>query len=190
MKKLFNLNLNGVCKDMEQFDHTITPIELVDCLGGITVQGVYKALKTHNIPTQMTSNRRKIIPSQGIRKLFEERGFQYPKHIISFQIVKGGVGKTSLSFCLAVRASHYGARVLAIDLDQQGNLTRSFNVEARDKPVWLNLFRDKVQIENAIVKLSNSLHVIPSNLNNSRLDTELTQASANLKDLIKDTIAP
>jgi len=175
---------------MEQFDHTITPIELSDCLGGITVQGVYKALKTHNIPTQMTSNRRKIIPSQGIRKLFEERGFQYPKSIISFQIVKGGVGKTSLSFCLAVRTSHYGARVLAIDLDQQGNLTRSFNVEARDKPVWLNLFRDKVPVDAAIFKLSDTLHLIPSNLNNSRLDVELTQSSTNLKDLIRDTIAP
>jgi chromosome partitioning protein len=175
---------------MEQFNNTITPLELADCLGGITVQGVYKALKSHNIPTQTTNNRRKIIPSQGIRKLFEERGFQYPKTIISFQIVKGGVGKTSLSFCLAVRASHYGARVLAIDLDQQGNMTRSFNVEARDKPVWLNLFRDKVPAENAIIKLSDSLHVIPSNLNNSRLDTELTQASTNLKDMIRDAIAP
>jgi len=78
---------------MEQFNHTITPLELADCLGGMTVQGVYKALKSHNIPTQTTNNRRKIIPSHGIRKLFEERGFQYPKSIISFQIVKGGVGK-------------------------------------------------------------------------------------------------
>lgn len=175
---------------MEQFKNTITPLELADCLGGMTVQGVYKALKSHNIPTQTTNNRRKIIPSEGIRKLFEERGFKYPSAIISFQIVKGGVGKTSLSFCLAVRASHYGARVLAIDLDQQGNLTRSFNVEARDKPVWLNLFRDKVPVENAIVELSDNLHLIPSNLNNSRLDTELTQSSTNLKDLIKDTIEP
>lgn len=175
---------------MEQFNHTITPLELADCLGGMTVQGVYKALKTHNIPTQITNNRRKLIPSHGIRKLFEERGFQYPKLIISFQIVKGGVGKTSLSFCLAVRASHYGARVLAIDLDQQGNLTRSFNVEARDKPVWLNLFRDKVPVDQAIIQLSDTLHVIPSNLNNSKLDTELTQAATNLKDLVRDTIAP
>ncbi len=174
---------------MEQFKQTITPIELSDCLGGITVQGVYKALKTHNIQTELTNNRRKIIPAEGIRKLFEERGFEYPKTIISFQIVKGGVGKTSLSFCLAVRASHYGARVLAIDLDQQANLTRSFSVEARDKPVWLNLFRDKIPIENAIVKLADNLHIIPSNLNNSRLDVELTQSSTNLKDLLKDTIA-
>ena len=175
---------------METFKNTITPTELTDCLGDITIHGVYKALKTHNIPVQLTKNHRKIIPGHGIRKLFEERGFQYPKAIISFQIVKGGVGKTSLSFCLAVRASQYGARILAIDLDQQGNLTRSFNVEARDMPVWLNLFRDKIPVEKAIVELSENLHIIPSNLNNSRLDTELTQSSANLKDLIRDIIAP
>lgn len=175
---------------MEQFQQAITPAELSDCLGGITVQGVYKALKSHNIPTQATNNRRKFIPSHGIRKLFEERGFIYPKLIISFQIVKGGVGKTSLSFCLAVRASHYGARILAIDLDQQGNLTKSFNIVAREKPVWINVFRDKAPIEEAIFKITESLHVIPSNLNNSRLDLELTQSSTNIKELIKDTIAP
>jgi chromosome partitioning protein len=80
--------------------------------------------------------------------------------------------------------------VLTIDLDQQGNLTRSFNVEARDKSVWLNLYRDKVPVEQSVIELSENLHLIPSNLNNSRLDTELTQAASNLGDLIKDIIAP
>jgi chromosome partitioning protein len=175
---------------MENFKNTLTPAELVDCLGGITVQGVYKALKSHNIPTETTNTKRKLIPSEGIRKLFEERGFKYPKANISFQIVKGGVGKTSLSFCLAVRSYHYGAKILAIDLDQQGNLTRSFNIEAREKPVWLNLFRDKVPIEDAIIPIAKNLHFIPSNLNNSRLDVELTQTTSNLRDMIKDIISP
>jgi chromosome partitioning protein len=175
---------------VEQFKASVTPIELADCLGGITVQGVYKALKVHGIQTETTNNRRKYIPSEGIRKLFEERGFAYPNLNISFQIVKGGVGKTSLSFSLAVRASHYGARVLAIDLDQQGNLTRSFNVEARDLPVWINIIRDKVSAQEALVKISDHLDFIPSNLNNSRLDIELTQSASNLKDMIRDAISP
>lgn len=173
---------------MELLKNNLTPTELMDCLGGITVQGIYKILKVHNIPTQLTSTRRKFIPPAGIRKLFEERGFVYPKINISFQIVKGGVGKTSLSFSLSVRASHYGAKILAIDFDQQGNLTRSFNVEARELPVWLNIIRDGVSIEDTIVKLSDNLHLLPSNLNNSRLDTELTQAASNLRDIVKDKI--
>lgn len=170
--------------------HNLSAIDLADCLGGISVQAVYKALKAYEIQTETKKNKRIFIPSNGVRKLLEERGFKYPKLNLSFQIVKGGVGKTSLSFCLALRASHYGARVLVIDLDQQGNLTRSLNVEARGLPVWMNIIRDESDIETAIVKISDSLHLIPSNLNNSRLDVELTQSSRNLKDIIHDIISP
>ena len=168
----------------------LTPPELRDCLGGITTQGVHKALKTHNILSESINSKRKVIPPNGVRKLFEERGFQYPRKNISFQIVKGGVGKTSLSFSLAVRAAHYGARILMIDFDQQANLTRSLNVDARNTPVWLNIYRDKVPISEALIKLSETFHIIPSNLNNSRLDTELTSSSPNLRDLITDALMP
>ena len=124
-------------------DGFLTPAELAEVLGGITIHGVYKALKAHNIQSSSTSTRRKKIPPLGVRKFLTERGFKYPNINVSFQIVKGGVGKTSLSYALALRASHYGARVLVIDLDQQGNLSRSFNVELKNKPVWLNVIRDK-----------------------------------------------
>lgn len=170
-------------------DGFLTPAELAEVLGGITVHGVYKSLKAHNIESKSTSTRRKKIPPLGVRKFLMERGFQYPKLNLSFQIVKGGVGKTSLSYALALRSSHYGARVLVIDLDQQGNLTRSFNVELREKPVWLNVMRDNVPIENAIIPLSDTLHLLPSNLNNSRLDLELTQSTLNLKDMIRDKLS-
>src|ERR1700690_3413651 len=132
----------------------LTPPELMDLLGGITIQGVYKALRTHQIATELASTRRRIVHPTGIRKLLTERGFVFPRQNISFQIVKGGTGKTSLSFALALRASHYGARVLAIDFDQQGNMTRSFNVDARDKPVWMNIFRVRVRAKDAIVTVS------------------------------------
>lgn len=171
-------------------DGCLTPPELSEILGGITVHGVYKALKTHHIETETTSARRKKIPPLGVRKLFTERGFIYPKKNISFQIVKGGVGKTSLSFALSLRASHYGAKVLVIDLDQQGNLTRSFNIDLKDHSVWLNVIRDNVSIDKAILPLSETLHILPSNLNNSRLDVELTQSTLNLKDMIRDKLAP
>lgn len=175
---------------MEIFKNSLTPGELLSSLGVISIQGIYKILKTLDIPTNTTKNGRRFIPPEGVRKILEERGFNFKKQNISFQIVKGGVGKTSLSFCVAVRASHYGARVLAIDLDQQGNLTSSLNIDAREKPVWLNLIRDNISVEKTIVNLTSHLDVIPSSLNNSRLDIELTQSAYNLKDLIKDTISP
>lgn len=175
---------------METIGTSLTPREIGACLGGMTIQGVYKILKTHGIDTTVTGSNRRLIPSIGVRKLLESRGFEYPKLNLSFQIVKGGVGKTSLSFSLAVRANHYGTKILLIDFDQQGNLTRSFDVEAREKAVWLNIIRDSVKMENAIVNVYDGLDLIPSNLNNSRLDVELTQSSSNLKDMIKDYLAP
>ena len=175
---------------MEDFTGCLTPSELSEVLGGITIHGVYKALKSHNISSELTNNRRKKIPPAGIRKLLTERGFEYPKMNISFQIVKGGVGKTSLSYALGLRASHYGTRVLLIDLDQQGNLTRSFNVDTRSTPVWVNIIRDNVSIDKAVVKITDTLHIIPSNLNNSRLDVELTQSSLNLRDMVRDILIP
>jgi len=136
-------------------------------------------------PTKKKSQR----TSAAMRAMFEERGFRYPRQNLSFQIVKGGTGKTSLSYSLAVRAYQYGARVLCIDFDQQGNLTRSFNIQARDKYVWLNIFRDRIPAEKAVVHIAETLHLIPSNLNNSRLDVELSSAASNLRDLISDRLA-
>lgn len=168
----------------------LSAIEIGNCLGGMTVQGVYKLIKSHSIEFIKTKSNRKLIIPTGARKIFQEKGFSYPKKNISFQIVKGGVGKTSLAFSLSVRASHYGTKILAIDLDQQGNLTRSFDIEARTFPVWLNIIRDNIKINDAIQKVSEHIHLIPSNLNNSKLDIELSQSHSNLRDMVKDILIP
>ena len=175
---------------MNEVKGCLTPTELVGVLGGITVHGVYKAITSHNIEVISMPSKRKKIPPLGVRKLLKERGFKYPKENISFQIVKGGVGKTSLSYALALRASLYGAKILLVDLDQQGNLTRSFKLDARDYPVWLNIVRDNINIKEAIKNISETLDIIPSNLNNSRLDLELTQSTYNIKDMIRNILEP
>jgi len=132
--------------------NNISPQEIGMTLG-MTIQGVYKMLKNKNINTVSANNRRKYIPPLEVRRIFQDRGFVYSKQNISFQIVKGGVGKTSLSFSLAIRASHYGVKVLVIDFDQQSNLTRSFGVNAKDLPIWINIFRDNVSASEAIVNV-------------------------------------
>ena len=96
-----------------------------------------------------------------------------------------------MSSNFAFRASQYGAKVLAIDLDQQGNLTSTLNVDNSSCPVFINLFRNEVSIEESLIEVNDHLHVIPSSLDNSRLDMELAQAtSLNIKDLIHDLIEP
>lgn len=167
----------------------LTPNELADTLG-ITVQGVYRILAAKDIKSP-SPGKRKLIQADDIRNILSERGFKYPKLNMSCQVVKGGAGKTTIAFNLASRATYYGVRVLAIDFDQQGNLTRSFNVDSQNRPVWINIFRKEKTIQEAIVPVTEYLHLIPSNLNNSRLDTEMVQKStANLKDMLNDILEP
>lgn len=55
---------------------------------------------------------------------------------IAFFNNKGGVGKTTLTYHLACMFSALGAKVLAVDLDPQANLTSSFLDDARLEELW------------------------------------------------------
>ena len=49
--------------------------------------------------------------------------------IIAIAAIKGGVGKTTLTFCLAATLTNMKKKVLCIDLDHQGDLSSAFGVE-------------------------------------------------------------
>lgn len=56
--------------------------------------------------------------------------------VVAFFNNKGGVGKTSLVYHLSWMFSDLGAKVLAIDLDPQANLTAAFLPEDRLEALW------------------------------------------------------
>ena len=59
--------------------------------------------------------------------------------VITFFNNKGGVGKTSLVYHLAWMFADIKLRVIAADLDPQGNLTSAFLDNERLEQVLLNL---------------------------------------------------
>ena len=89
---------------------------------------------------------------------------------VSFQIVKGGTGKTSLAYAVAVRANLYGLKVLCIDLDQQGNLTSSFGVDAESVPVMVDILAENYTFAEAITRVYPGMDLLASRMENSLLD--------------------
>ena len=162
-------------------DLSVSPKEFADLLG-ITAQGLYKFCREHKIDTK-TGNARshKILPSQA-RQIAELRGLAYPQLKINVHNVKGGVGKTTTVHMLASRAAMLGMKVLAIDLDQQANLSRSFGAysTSNDFPVLIDLYKSRQRNEShmtgrdLVVELNEHLHLIPSNLSMANMDMLLT----------------
>jgi chromosome partitioning protein len=76
-----------------------------------------------------------------------------PATVISFANQKGGVAKTTSTLNLAVALQEKGLRVLAVDLDPQGNLTMSqgFNPDAITRSMF-DVLVHRLPIENVVQK--------------------------------------
>ncbi len=125
------------------------------------------------------------LPPQFVRRYLSSLGYQYPHQVISFQMLKGGVAKTTSALNFGLRAAMYGARVLFIDLDQQANLTYALGVEAENKPIWVDIIEKKATAEQATVSIDEGIDLIPSSLNNSVLDRVLLNSNRNWAQAVK-----
>jgi chromosome partitioning protein len=114
-----------------------------------------------------------------VRKYIYTQGLKIPSQVISLQMLKGGVAKTTTALNIGLRAVMYGARVLFIDLDQQANLTFALGVDAEELPVWVDIVEKKVKIQEAVRTIEPGLDLIPSSLNNSVLDRVLLAGNRN-----------
>lgn len=153
---------------------------------GSTVQALHNQIKRKKLPHQKSKNR-VYFSYETAKQLF---GIQFQPQVLSFQIVKGGTGKTSLCLGLGVRASLYGARTLLIDLDQQGNLTKACRIKTHDKPIMIELINQDMSIEEGIVPVYEGLDLLPSRIENALLDSNLMLKRLPLDRIYRDMIDP
>lgn len=153
---------------MNDLDIRMTAADSAKFLG-VSLQFIHKKLKLKKLESFKSQNRIYFGHSTA-KKLFN---IQFPKKVISFQIVKGGTGKTSLTHAFAIRANLYGARVLCVDLDQQGNLSQAFNVDAKDKPVMIDIICNNATMHDTIQTVAPGLDILPSRIENAVLDNYL-----------------
>jgi len=156
---------------------------------GLELQAIHKRLKARSLKSYKSQNRVYF----GHTTSRDLMGINFEKKVISFQIVKGGTGKTSLAFSFAVRANLYGARVLCVDLDQQANLTHAFKYDASQTPVMIDILKQGLPFSDGIVNISPGLDLFPSRIENAILDNTimvdrhpLDRVYKNLFDTVKD----
>jgi chromosome partitioning protein len=126
-----------------------------------------------------------LVPPQLVRRYLSGKGYQYPQQVVSFQMLKGGVAKTTSALNFGLRAAMYGASVLFVDLDQQANLSFALGVEDETRPVWVDVIEKKVKASEARVSIDANVDLIPSSLNNSVLDRVLLSGSRNWAQAVK-----
>jgi chromosome partitioning protein len=125
-----------------------------------------------------------ILP-ETVRKYIYAKGLRLPHKVVSFQMLKGGVAKTTSALNFGLRSAMYGARVLFIDLDQQANLTFALGMEDESRPVWVDVVEKRLSLKDVRVEIEEGIDLIPSSLNNSVLDRVLLSGSRNWAQAVK-----
>ncbi len=110
--------------------------------------------------------------------------------VIAIANQKGGVGKTTTAVSLAACIAETGRKVLAIDIDPQGNLTSGLGIEKEDvdNSVYQILIGDCEASDAICTCACKNLDVIPSHVNLAGAEVELLDINKR-EYLLRDRIA-
>ena len=117
-----------------------------------------------------------LTPEQS-RNLIEDKITKEKGKVIYIGNLKGGVGKTTLSFLIADTLSALGIKTCMIDLDVQSNLTNQFTTVLPNQAVFYDIIHGSKKVQDCIINIKSHLDLIPSSLKNSLIEKELALQS-------------
>lgn len=122
----------------------------------VTVPRVKQLVKEQNLEIIKKGPRSTRInfPHSTVRHLLHSRGYTYERNIVTIGQEKGGVGKSLLTFNVAVNMAQRGAKVLIIDLDPESCLTNLFLKEEAYENGFETIYdviKEKKQFKDVLV---------------------------------------
>jgi chromosome partitioning protein len=116
----------------------------------------------------------------------EKKSSQKNPKVICFSNHKGGVSKTCSAVNIGAGLSKLGKQCLLVDLDPQANLSISLGIKDPLHTVYGSLTGEH-ELAKAVFKINESFHVVPSHLDLSGAEIELSSEAGReviLKELI------
>lgn len=107
--------------------------------------------------------------------------------VIAIANQKGGVAKTTTTAALAAGLKQRGFKVLAVDVDPQGNLSDSAGADNQRKVTVYELLKGQTTAEEAIQKLD-VFDIIPANIMLAGAEQELSQLGKEQR--LKERLGP
>ncbi len=114
-----------------------------------------------------------------------------PARVIALCNQKGGVGKTTTTINTAAALAEYGRRVLLVDFDPQGALTRGLGIEPEDgQTIYELMINRKLKTADMILKTQiEGLDIIPANIQLSAAEIQLV-AEAGREKILAAVLRP
>ena len=116
----------------------------------------------------------RVKAQDGIEKLKDPANSRV-RRVIAVMSGKGGVGKTTTAINLSSSLAGLGKKVLALDMDPQGNMTSGLSVNKTEvENNVYDLIIGNAEIQECVCKdVFENLDVLPSNINLSAAEIEL-----------------
>lgn len=108
--------------------------------------------------------------------------------IYCFANHKGGTGKSTTTLNVGAGITLKKKKVLLLDLDPQTNLTVMLGIYNRPDNTIYEVLSDEISIDKAIIKISKYLHLVPSSLDLSGIELEISDKKGRENKLKKALI--
>ncbi|MBZ5499358.1 MAG: ParA family protein [Acidobacteriia bacterium] len=112
-------------------------------------------------------------------------------YVITLANAKGGCGKTTVALNLAICFARAGHRTLAIDLDQQGNLSAGLGVDLNKLSLTAHrlIINEVSEIRRYLVEIRPQLHLVPNSID-IEADDLLEAKKVNRELLLRRQLKP